>query len=70
MGKCIICGKENSKAILFMPSNVFVFLCDMHAAKRINSDSSVPIKEWTKKQKTDYKCFEHFMKILEQQHHA
>ena len=62
MGKCSVCGKDDSKAFLFMPSDVFVFLCDKHAVERINGDSSVPISEWVESQR---KRFINFKKIVE-----
>jgi hypothetical protein len=68
MGRCNVCGKENSKAFLFMPSNVFVFLCDNHAVDRMNSDSSVPITKWTTEQKQKYKDFDTLMDVLEKNH--
>lgn len=51
MGCCSVCGKKDSKALLFMPSNTFVFLCDIHTAERMQDDSNIPIKDWVNNQK-------------------
>jgi len=65
MGKCHICGKPESKAFLFMPSNVFVFLCDRHTVKRIEGDSSVPISKWCEEEKKRFEEFKTIVKYLD-----
>ena len=51
--RCAVCGKQDCRAFLFIPSNIFVFLCDKHSTKRIN-DTSIPIKQWVEEQKKYY----------------
>ena len=66
MGCCSVCGKPDCKAFLFMPSNVFVFLCDRHAVKRMGSDSNIPIGDWVESQKKDYESFKALAKMLDE----
>lgn len=66
MRKCAVCGKQSAeKAILFMPSNVFVFLCYPHMAKVLREKpGEMPIKEWVKTEKAKHESMQYFIKSI------
>jgi len=51
MGKCAICGKKVEKGCLFVPYNVFVFLCFNHSMIRMKDNENIPILEWCENKK-------------------
>jgi hypothetical protein len=61
MGKCAICNKAVDKGCLFMPSNVFVFLCVEHGMMRMN-ENSIPILEWCENKRREL-CLQKYMNI-------
>jgi len=53
MGKCAVCDKDAEHAFLFLPSNVWAFLCKWHCIKRLGN-TKTPILEWIEKEKNEH----------------
>ena len=54
---CAVCGviitKEPS-VILYMPPNVFIRMCDLHIAMRIQEGNKIGIESWVKREKARF----------------